>query len=123
MITKSPKTTRAQWKIWIFPRQITRKITICTLHYTGCILELARSTAPKQRNPFGESGELCPKSERHPDDLSGRWSLQFIEQSQRECNQTIHCRPEELAVQCQSEKEPPLVLLCIQWLRWQKRMI
>ena len=28
---------------------------------TGCILELAGSTAPKQRNPFGESGELCPK--------------------------------------------------------------
>ena len=28
-----------------------------------------------------ENGELCPKSERHPDDLSGRRSLQFIQQS------------------------------------------
>ena len=26
---------------------------------------MAGSTASKQRNPFGESGELCPKSERH----------------------------------------------------------
>ena len=32
---------------------------------------MAGSTAPKQGNPFGESGELCPKSKRHPDDLSG----------------------------------------------------
>ena len=46
---------------------------------TGGILELAGSTAPKQRNPFGESGKLCPKSERHPDDLSGRRSLQFVQ--------------------------------------------
>ena len=46
---------------------------------TGGILELAGSTAPKQGNTFGESGELCPKSERHPDDLSGRRSLQFIQ--------------------------------------------
>ena len=30
---------------------------------------------PKQGDSFGESGELCPKSERHSDDLSGRWSL------------------------------------------------
>ena len=45
----------------------------------GVVLELAGSTAPKQRNPFGESGKLCPKSERHPDDLSGRRSLQFVQ--------------------------------------------
>ena len=43
---------------------------------------MAGSTAPKQGNPFGESGELCPKSKRHPDDLSGRWSLQFIQLSE-----------------------------------------
>ena len=29
---------------------------------------------------------------------------------------------EKLAVQCQSEGSLPLALLCIQWLRWQKRM-
>lgn len=51
---------------------------------------MAGATAPKQGDSFGESGELCPKSERHPDDLSGRRSLQFIQQSQRECNQTVH---------------------------------
>lgn len=33
------------------------------------------------KGTFGESGKLCPKSERHPDDLSGRRSLQFIQQS------------------------------------------
>lgn len=35
---------------------------------TGCILGLAGPTTPKQGKPFGESGGLCPKSERHPDD-------------------------------------------------------
>ena len=31
---------------------------------TGCILGLAGPTTPKQGKPFGESGGLCPKSER-----------------------------------------------------------
>ena len=44
--------------------------------FTGGILELVE-TASKQGNPFGESGELCPKSESVTDDLSGRRSLQF----------------------------------------------
>ena len=41
--------------------------------------EFARINSVETREPVGESGELCPKSERHPDDLSGRRSLPFIQ--------------------------------------------
>ena len=81
---------------------------------------MAGSTASKQGNPFGESSDL----QNRKDTL-----MTYLEDGHCSLSNNLSenaIRPFTVGRKnwlfSASRRELPLALLCIQWLRWQKRM-
>ena len=86
---------------------------------TGCLPEMDFIAGSKERNPFRESGELCPKPQRWIYDLSGRWAVQFFNNFRKMQFISLQWGVKIVCSAIRPKVQMP-VPWYIQWPRWTK---